>query len=61
MQIWWLLCTLVLVSIPYTVWEFKESGYSRQYVGVHNGHMAPRGVLLASLRVCTKHLHCVLV
>jgi len=34
LQIWWLLCTLVLVSLPYTVWEYKEAGYTSEYAGL---------------------------
>lgn len=31
--VWWVLCTLVLASVPYTIWEFKQNGYSSHYVG----------------------------
>lgn len=34
LQIWWLLCTLVLVSVPYTLWEYKENGFSSKYAGM---------------------------
>lgn len=32
-QIWWLLVTLVLISVPYTLWEFKEHSYSLKFIG----------------------------
>lgn len=32
-QLWWLLCTLVLASVPYTIWEYKENGYSAHFAG----------------------------
>lgn len=49
-QIWWLLVTLVLASVPYTLWEFKEHDYSLKFIGVLSGISSPACTAKRQLR-----------